>query len=1763
MFIVAYAINIFLEIRRILGNSPSRTLPCLVIMTCLSPQIAAHAAVPAAPVLNTATAGNKQIVLAWSASSGATSYSVFRGTAAGAESGTALASGITATTWTDTTVTNGTPTYYKLKAVNSSGSSGLSNEKSATASLPAPTLSSATAGNGSVVLVWTAVANATSYKIYRATTAGGEGTTPYASGASGTSYTDTGATNGSTFYYKVAAVDATSTGPQSGEKSAAPVLPAPTLSTAAGGNASVTLAWTSVTNATSYSVFRGTTAGGESTTAVASGITAATWSDSGLSNGTKYYYKIKAVSAAMTSAYSNELSATTNLPAVTNLQAAPGSASVTLSWSLAAGASSYSVYRGTTAGGESTTAVKTGQTTSPYTDTGRTNGQIYYYYIKAVYPGGTSVASNEVSATPLAAPAAPTNLTAVATPGQIALTWTASANAASYSVYRGTSSNGESATAFANGIAATSYADLNAPCDGSTYFYYVKAVNAGGTSAKSGEASAKATIGEIRNPSCVLCQGADGLLYGTSVRGGANNNGTIFSFNPSTGQANIIYSFSPVDGSGFNGDGACPYAGVIQAADGDLYGTTKFGGTLGGGTLFKLTTTGGFTALHQFDPNADGSQCVAELVEASDGQVYGTLSQGTASYGGVIFRVSMDGTFQIAHGFGPNDGAASYGGLVDRSGVLYGATYGGGNNTGEGVIYSLNEASLAFSVLTTMNSGTGPSHVMQSLTLGPGGVLYGLASGAVQSNTGQAFSTTNGFFPHTLYQFGSPPLGNTPSGALIFAPDGFFYSTTQYGGTANCGTVFRMDTAGVVTYLHSFTGYVVGNPQGSDGAFPQKGLIQASDGYLYGTAFGGATNSGSIYRISPQGNYAVLRSFDQTPASPANVTVTSTSSTCVQITWSAVYGATSYHVKRGASPGGPFSTIASPTTTSYQDCSLTAGTTYYYEVTAVIAGGESGITGIISVTPSTLPNGPSDLSGVPGNTTALLQWSAIAGVTTYNVNRATVSGGPYSAVGTTVGTTFTNTGLTNGTTYYYTVSGATGVVTQQSNQVAVTPTVPGPASLIATAGNAQVVLTWGAISGATSYKVKRSLGSGGPYTTIASPTTTTYTDTGVTNGTTYYYVVSAVTGSGETGNSNEATATPAFPPATPGNLVAVPGNASVALTWYYSPAASSYAVKRSTVSGSGYVTIATVPAPQFPANSSFTDTSLTNYTTYYYVVTAQNAGGVSSASNEANATPLPPPAAPTNLTASPENEAVRLLWTITDQLATSYTILRATNSTGPYSIVTTLPTIETPDAGSAMAFDDLGIDLQIQDDTLHLMNGTTYYYAIVANGAGGTSPYSAVAAATPFLAIPAAPLALRAQAGDTSVSLLWSESSTVTSYQLYRSTDGVNFSALVTLPGTDDEYVDSGLLNGATYSYAVSGVNASGEGARSPVATATPSPSISTPAQVIQAAINFCQAIGQPVSGTPTATFPAPLSNPLALSHYWQQQWEVDFPGQADLSIVDGSNIVTWYYSRVAGQSTASVGIAQPSSSALSTFNTVLAASGLTSGELNIGGATTTEIQVDSPATEGGHEWQVDANRTFQGIDYFDQSVTMISQAETGLVQLFVVRFPAPSPTSNVQAVTSSQANTLAAAALNNANIAGAILIDTTLSVVQPNTSYTNGGTGSPIPGSTKVAWSCCYSNTGDSSADQFWFVWIDASNGSLLGGKSFGTSGSHPMHRAARFDAIPRTNPHSHSLKMSPSAATQTPLDATAKTSGTGTKRRGTGQAKSPRTHVTVKPRK
>jgi fibronectin type 3 domain-containing protein len=362
-----------------------------------------------------------------------------------------------------------------------------------------------------------------------------------------------------------------------------------------------------------------------------------------------------------------------------------------------------------------------------------------------------------------------------------------------------------------------------------------------------------------------------------------------------------------------------------------------------------------------------------------------------------------------------------------------------------------------------------------------------------------------------------------------------------------------------------------------------------------------------------------------------------------------------------------------------------------------------------------------------------------------------------------------------------------------------------PSSLVATAGNAQVSLFWTAPPGSTTFNIYYSTTKGvttSSGTKITGVSLPMYVLPGLTNGKTYYVVVTAVNTAGESAISNEANAEPVAPkPGVPTNVTASPNNQQVTLSWSPVLGADSYNVYYSTTPG---VTTANGTKVSGLTSPTFTLTGLTNGVTYYFIVTAVNTGGESiAAAGAVSATPaLLPPA---NLAAAPGNAQVALSWTAALG-AISYNIY--------YSTTTGVTTANgTKISGvAATSFNHTG-----------LTNNATYYYIVTTvNGAQESAPTSQVSA-TPE-APPPAPAGLTATAGNAMVGLTWAAATHATSYNIYYSTtSGVtpaNGTKVAGLAGTS--YTVTGLTNQTPYYFIVTGVDVGGESAASSQVTATP-----------------------------------------------------------------------------------------------------------------------------------------------------------------------------------------------------------------------------------------------------------------------------------------------------------------------------------------------------
>ena len=396
------------------------------------------------------------------------------------------------------------------------------------------------------------------------------------------------------------------------------------------------------------------------------------------------------------------------------------------------------------------------------------------------------------------------------------------------------------------------------------------------------------SLGDGAAPSAPLIQATDTYFYSTAQVGGTYGYGTVFRVD-SSGNIKTLHDFTELDGANPNGP-------VIQASNQALYGTTDFGGIYNKGTVFTIDPTSGtFTSLYSFSGGSDGGDVPDGLIEAN-GYLYGTTFEGGANNSGTVFKMSLSGQITTLYSFtGGSDGNGPAGLILGSDGLFYGGTQNGGD---------------------------------ASCSDGPGtgcGTLFKIdASGNLQvlhTFTGQDGAQID----ETLFQ--SPV-------------DHYFYGTALFGGNpactvstySGCGTIFRIDSSGNFTLLHSFTG-------GVEGGVPFSSLIQASDGDFYGTAAAGGDPScsviasgenfptyngcGTVFKMDSSGNLNALYSFKGSPTDGSNpfaallvgsdgyfYGTTRWGGTAVSCPYTSNGGCGTFY--RVAGPGGPLPQISKP-----------------------------------------------------------------------------------------------------------------------------------------------------------------------------------------------------------------------------------------------------------------------------------------------------------------------------------------------------------------------------------------------------------------------------------------------------------------------------------------------------------------------------------------------------------------------------------------------------------------------------------------------------------------------------------------------------------------------------------------------------------------------------------------------------------------------------------------------------------------------------------
>ena len=1336
----------------------------------------------------------------------------------------------------------------------------------------APTAVTAIAGNGQATITWTAPANGglaiTGYKIvpYAGTTAG----TTTSVGATPTSATVSGLSNGTAYTFTVAATSATGTGPVATSNAVTPatVPGAPTSVTATCGNAQATVSWTAPASnggaaITGYTVtpYVGATAG----TPVSEPATPTSATLTSLVNGTTYTFTVKATNSVGTGAESAQSNATTcaTVPgAPTNVTATGGNAQATVTWTApssngGATITGYTItpFIGPTAG----TPVNEPATPTGATVSSLQNGSTYTFTVKAINTAGTGAESAHSNAVNVGTvPGAPTNVVATAGNGQASVSWTAPASNGGFAItgYTITPYIGTTAGTPMGVSGTTTSATVSGLTNCATYTFQVTATNSAGIG-PAGTSNAVLLSPPPGAPTNVVAVGANasgnvtwtpptvcgpitgytitpyvGSSPGTSVPAGANatsatvlnlQNGTTYTLQITatnaigTGPAGASNPFTPA---------TVPQApGNVAATAGNAQATVTWTAPANNGSAIT-----GYT--------------ITPYIGSTGGTPVGAGASATSLTIGSLFNGTTY-TFQVTATNGVGTSAAATSNAVMPTGPPYTPTNvvaTGGN---------------AQATVTWTAPGNGGSAIT-SYTVTP----------YVGATPGTPFTTPNGttttatmspLINGTTYTFqvvatsalgsSAPGTSNPITPATVPQPPG---SVNVTGGDSQASVTWTVPTNGG----SAITGYIVTPYIGTSAGTPVNAGPSATSTTVTGLV-NGTTYTFQVVATNALGNSSAATSSAVTvgtpPGPPTNVTATAGNAQAT-VSWNAPsnnggLAISSYTVTPyiGTTAGTPVTTNG--TTTTKTVTSLNNGVTYTFQVTATSTLGTSTAGTSNAATPSTVPDAPGSVTATGAIGQATVSWTAPANggaaITGYTITPyvGTTAGTPASADASATSTIIT--GLVNGTTYTFQVVAANvaGNSAPGTSNAVTVGAAPGPPSgVTATPGNAQATVTWTAPasnggSTITGYTVTPYIGSTAGTPVNVDGTTTTGTVTALVNGTTYTFQVTGTNAIGTSAAGVSNAATPATIPQAPGNVAATAGNTQAIATWT-APANGGSAITGYTVTPFVGTTAGT-PVSLGASATSATLTGLINGTTYTFQVFATNAVG-NSAPGTSNAVTLGlPPGPPTNVAAASGNAQATITW-----------LAPASNGGLTITGYTVTPYIGST-AGTPVTVGGTTLTATVTG----LTNGTSYTFQVYATNAMGNGP--ATASNVLVVGTPAAPTSVAATGGANQATVSWtapaSNGGAISGYivQAYVGSQAQN---AIAVGGTVVTATLSGLQGGVAYTFQVAAANSFGNGpSSSATAAVTPSGSATTYAStVLGNAPSLFYRLGDP-SGTVAA----------------------------------------------------------------------------------------------------------------------------------------------------------------------------------------------------------------------------------------------------------------------------------------------------------------------
>jgi hypothetical protein len=1072
-----------------------------------------------------------------------------------------------------------------------------------------------------------------------------------------------------------------------------------------------------------------------------------------------------------------------------------------------------------------------GANVATYSNTGLTCDTTYYYRVRAYNAGGDSGFSNDASATTVVCtPAAPSNLTATAvSQTQINLTWTDNSNNESgFKIERspnGTSSWTQIASVGAN---ESAYSNTSLSC-GTTYYYRVRAYNAGGDSGYSNMANTTTVICTPAAPSNLTTIAVSQTRIDLAWTDNSNNESgfkiersldDIIWTQVATVSTNITsYSNSGLDCGtdyyyrvrGYNAGGDSDYSNIagsvtvvcVPAAPSNLTATPVSQTQISLAWVDNSTNESGFKI--ERSPNGP-----------SDWAQIGTVGANVTTYNNTSLDCDTTYHYRVrAYNIGGDSG---YSNAANATTVVC-SVAAPTNLTATPI--SQTQINLAWTDNSNNESGfkverspNGASDWTQIATVGADVNAY--------SDTGLTCHTTY-YYRVRAYEAGdNSNYSNTANTTTIVCP-----LSAPSNLTATPVSQTQIDLAWTDNSNNEDGFKIERSPNGTSdwtqiatvGAnvttYSNSGLTCSTAYYYRVRAYNASSDSG-------YSNTANATTITCTPAAPSGLTATQVSQTQINLAWTDNSNNESgFKIERSPNGTSGWTQIAmvGANVTAYSDTGLTCSTTYYYRVRAYNAGGNSGYSNTANTTTVVCtPTMPSGLTATQVSQAQIdLAWvdnsNNESGFKIERSPNGTSDWTQIATIGANI-TTYSNTGLTCGTTYYYRVraynAGGDSGYSNTANGATVACAPVAPSGLTATqVSQTQINLAWtDNSSNENGFKIERSPNGASGWTQIATvgAGVTTYGSTGLTCSTTYYYRVRAYNAGGDSGYSNTAnTTTVVCTPTMPSGLTATQvSQAQIDLAWVdNSNNESGFKIERSPNGTSDWTQIATVGANVIAYSSS----GLNCGTIYYYRVHAYNAGGESDYSNTASATTVVcTPYEPDTLIASPISRTqIDLAWTDNSRVESGFKIERSPNGTSGWTQIATV-------GANVTTYSDTGLTCS-----------TTYYYRVRAYNAGGNSDYSNTAHATTVVCAADVPSHLIATpASQTRIDLAWTDNSNnEDGFRIERSPDGVTWTSVYTTAASVVAYTDADLPCGETFYYRIQAYNAGGTSDYSNTAYAT------------------------------------------------------------------------------------------------------------------------------------------------------------------------------------------------------------------------------------------------------------------------------------------------------------------------------------------------------